>query len=205
TVVCPICGKNTPLVNNWWLHKKKKIRLNYELIDGNIVYEIIENGDIQEGNIKRYQVSCLYCSSKIEYKHIVEDISKNEREIILAVYLDNRKFELPTKDDRKAIKNANKYLKNNIKELSRFIPIEPIPSDINAARYLKYWYRLYSPRQLVVLTSLCKEIRIIVEQLSKEDRDYASAIGTYLSMILTKHVNYNSRCTVWHNGIKAIG
>lgn len=204
-VQCPVCGKITPLLNNWILSRKEKIHLNYELLNGELVYTILENGDIQEGNIKRYQVSCLYCSAKIDHKYVVEDISKNEREIIVAVYLDDRTFNLPTDEDRKALKEAKQYLKDNLKELSKFTPHELIPSDINAARYLKYWYKLYNPRQLVVLTSLCKEIRTVVESLSLKDREYAIAVGTYLSMILTKHVNYNSRCTVWHNGIKAIG
>lgn len=203
-VECPICGKITPLVNNWWLDKKRKIKLNYELIESELVYKIIENGDIKEGNIWRGKATCLYCSSQIENKHIVEDISKNEREIILAVYLDNRTFELPTKDDRKAMEKAKKYLKDNSKELSRFIPVEQMSNEVRAKKYLTYWYKLFNPRQLVVLTSLCKEIRTTVEQLSKEDRDYASAVGTYLSMILAKHVNVNSRCTIWQNTRLAI-
>jgi len=203
-VECPICGKATPLVNNWWLDKKKKVRLKYELIDGELVYSIVEKGDIQEGNKKERKATCLYCSSQIEDKHIVEDISKNEREILLVVYLDNRTFELPTNIDRKAIENAEKYLKDNIKELSKFMPIEEINNESPTKKYLQYWFKLFNPRQIVVLTSLCKEIRTIVEQLAKEDKNYASVVGTYLSMILAKHVAYNSRCTRWHSSNKQI-
>lgn len=207
-VQCPVCGKSTPLVNNWWLSKKEKIHLNYEVIDGVLVYSIIENGDIQEGNIKRGTATCLLCSSRIENEHIVEDISQNEREILLAVYLDNRTFELPTEEDRKALEDAKQFLKDNSKELSRFIPIEELPDDARAVpvkKYLKYWYKLFNSRQLVVLTNFCMEIRTVVESISVDDREYASAVGTYLSMILAKHGSYNSRCTYWHSGIKVIG
>ena len=204
TVECPICGKVTPLVNNWWLDRKKKIRLNYELINGELVYEIIENGDIQEGNIRRGKATCLYCSSQIENAHIVDDISKNEREIILAIYLDNRTFALPNEEDRKAMEEAKKYLKDNVKELSKFIPVENMLDDVRSKRYLTYWFKLFNQRQLLVIASLCKEIRTITEQLSKEDKEYASAIGTYLSMIPAKQIMRNSRCTVWDNSFVKI-
>jgi len=207
-VKCPVCGKITPLVNNWWLDKKNNISLNYALTDDELVYSIVENEDVLEGNTKRGKATCLYCVSDIENKHIVDDISKNEREVLLAVYLDSRKFELPTDEDKKAMEEAKKYLKDNTKELSKFIPIESMPNDrraIPAKKYLTYWYKLFNPRQLIVLAKLCKEIRKVVESLSKADREYASAIGTYLSMILTKHVAYNSRGTYWHNSFIKIG
>ena len=204
-VQCTVCGNTTPIVNNWWLSKKEKIHLKYEVKDGKLVYEIIKNGDVQQGNNKRGTATCLFCSSRIDNKNIVEDISNNEQTISLAVYLDNRTFELPTAEDRKALDDAKQYLKDNSQELSRFIPIEQMPLEVRAKKYLTYYYRLFSPRQLVVLTSLCKEIRTVVENLSIEDADYASAVGTYLSMILGKHADYNSRGTQWHNRNKQIG
>ncbi len=207
-VQCAVCGKITPLVNNWWLSKKENIHLKYEVFNGELVYSIIEDGAVQEGNIRRGTATCLFCSSRIENKHIVSDISKKEREILLAVYLDNRTFELPTDEDRKAIENAKLYLKDNSKELSRFIPVEELPDDkrsVPAKKYLKYWYRLFNPRQMVVLSSLCKEIRTIVDRISIEDAEYASAVGTYLSMILAKHADRNSRGTQWDNSHKKIG
>lgn len=204
-VDCPVCGKTTPLVNNWWLNKKTKIRLNYELIDNALVYNIINDDNIQEGNVKRGNGSCLYCSSYIENKHIVSDISKNEREIILAVYLDNRTFELPTDEDREAMENSKQYLKDNLKSLSKYIPTETMTTEIRAKKYLEYWYKLFNPRQLIVLTSLCKEINEVIVSLLDENTEYALAIGTYLSMILAKHVNFNSRCTIWQNTFVKIG
>lgn len=206
-VKCPVCGKITPLVNNWWLDKRKNISLSYALIDDDLVYSIVENEDVLEGNAKRGEATCLYCASNIENEHIVKEISTYEREVILAVYLDNGKFELPTKEDKKAIEKAKKYLKDSIRELSKFMPIESMPDDkraIPAKKYLKSWYKLFNPRQLIVLMCLSKEIRKIVEILSKKDNEYATAVGTYLSMILAKHASSNSRGTIWQSTRLAI-
>ena len=74
----------------------------------------------------------------------------------------------------------------NIMSAAKFIPTENMLDDVRSKKYLTYWFKLFNPRQLIVVTSLCKEIRSIVENLSKEDKEYASAIGTYLSMILAK-------------------
>lgn len=204
-VICPVCGKLTPLVNNWILYTKNRTSLKYELINDELVYSIVENKTPQEGNIKRGKATCLYCASSISNNDIVNDISKNEREILLAVYMDNRKFELPTSEDIMAIENAKTYLKNNTSKLSKFIPIEKINNESPTKKYLEFWYRLFTPRQLIVLATMCKEINNIVKVLSKEDKEYASAVGSYLSMILSKHVAYNSRCTYWHNSFKKIG
>lgn len=208
-VECPTCGNTTPLVNNWWLSKKKeKIRLNYKVKEGKLVYAIIENDNIQEGNISKRSATCLFCSSSIDRTHIISDISKKEREIFLSVYFGKKEFALPSEADRKAMDDAKNYLKEKRNELSQFIPIEEIADDaraIPARKYLTYWFRLYNPRQLLILASLAKEIRTIIEKIAIEDREYAAVIGTYLSMILAKHVLYNSRCTIWHSSNKQIG
>jgi adenine-specific DNA methylase len=203
-VECPTCGKTTPLVNNWWLDSKEKTRLDYKIRDACLEFSIVKNSNLKEGNIKGGHATCLYCAADIANEKIMEDISKNERELILAVYLDDRSFELPLASDINAMEGAKKYLQVNSAELSKFIPSEALPMDIRSKRYLSYFYRLFNPRQLLVLSSFAKEARKIVEELSKQDREYATVIGTYLSMILSKHVNYNSRCTCWHNSFRKI-
>lgn len=206
-VKCPTCGKVTPLVNNWWLDSKEKIRLDYNIRNGELEYRILKGKGEREGNAHSGHATCLHCAAKIPNERIVEDISKNEREIVLAVYLDDRSFELPTNEDKEALERAKKYIKDNSSSLAKFVPVETLPDDMRALpakKYLTYWYKLFNPRQLLVLSSFARETRKVIEELSKQDREYASAVGTYLSMILTKHVNYNSRGTIWHNSYKVI-
>lgn len=207
-VECPTCGKVTPLVNNWWLDSKEKVSINYQLKNGELEYSIIKGKNAKEGNARAGHATCLYCATKIDNDWIVEGISHNEQEVILAVYLDDRTFELPTEADVSALDSAKRYLKENSSSLAQFVPTEALPDDMRALpakKYLGYWYKLFNPRQLLVLSIFARESRKIIENLSKKDREYASAIGTYLSMILTKHVAYNSRCTYWHSSFKKIG
>lgn len=206
-VKCPTCSKITPLVNNWVLSSKENIKLDYSIKEGKIEFKILKSKVEKEGNAKGGSATCLYCSNRIENDKIVEDISANEREVILAVYLDDRTFDLPNDKDESALLKAKQYLKNNSSTLSKFIPSETLPHDMRAlpaSKYLAYWYKMFNPRQLLVLVSLTKEIRQTIEEISKKDSEYASAIGTYLSMILSKHINYNSRITIWHNSYKVI-
>ncbi|MEM3587834.1 MAG: DUF1156 domain-containing protein, partial [Candidatus Jordarchaeaceae archaeon] len=71
------------------------------------------------------------------------------------------------------------------------------------------WYKLFNPRQLLVIVKLVKLIReagkLIEEEtfkndhiISKEAYKYAEAIITYLSIALTKYADYNSIITGWH-------
>jgi len=202
SVKCPTCSKSTPLIYNWWLDKNKKVRLDYEVKHGKLEYAIVKSGKEIEGNMKRGYATCLNCSSKINNDHIVDEISKNDEEILLAVSLTERSFELPTGKDIKALEKAKELLKSDMKNLAPFIPAETMPDDLRSLpskKYLTYWRRLFSPRQLLLAANLARNIRKTVEKVSKYDKDYAAAVGVYLSMILSNYISHNSRCSVWIN------
>ena len=199
SVKCPTCGKQTPLMNNWWLDKNKKIRLDYEVKNGNLIFDIVRSSREIEGNVRRGYATCLNCASNITNDQIVDDISENEQEVLLAVSLDDGTFEPPTKEDLQALDKAKEYLKKKAAILARFIPTEPMQNDVRSKKYLKFWYRLFNSRQLLIIASLAREIRSVVESVSKQDREYSAAIGTYLSMSMANHLSHNSRCSVWIN------
>ena len=64
------------------------------------------------------------------------------------------------------------------------------------------WYKLFNPKQLVVLVKLVKLIReagkiiesdAISHGMSKESAfEYAEAVVVYLTLILTRYADYNS-------------
>ncbi|MEM3674549.1 MAG: DUF1156 domain-containing protein, partial [Candidatus Methanomethyliaceae archaeon] len=205
-VKCPHCGKETPLVQNWWLDSENGVYLAYEVAeDKSEIRYSIKKGKAPEGSASEGDATCLFCTAKIENDHVVKDISENERERLLAVYLGKGEFAVADEEQREALEKAKEYLQSKIGELARFVPTETMGLDIRSQRYLQYWHRLYNPRQLLVLTSLAREIRKKVEDLVKEyGVEYASAVGTYLSLVLAKHANYNSRSTGWHSSYKVI-
>lgn len=206
-VACPTCGRFTPLVNNWWLDRKNGVRLDYQVKNGKLEYSIVKDKDAKEGNAQAGHATCLYCAAKITNDWMISDISNNEREVVLAVYLDDRSFELPTPEDINALDRAKNYIRDHSSSLAQFVPTEALPDDLRAVpakKYLAYWNKLFNSRQLLILSSYARESRRIVEDISKQDREYASAIGTYLSMILAKHVVRNNRGTCWDNSLKVI-
>jgi putative DNA methylase len=199
-VKCPTCGKETPLISNWWLNKEKRIQLHCESKKGCLVYSIVTDSKNVEGNMKRGYATCLNCSAKITNDYIADEISRTDREKLLVVSLTNGSFELPSQNDIAALTKANDTLKLRMQVLSRFIPAEIMPDDqrnLPSKKYLTYWRRLFNPRQLLILSSLAKEIRETVDEISQVDPDYAKAIGLYLSFILSNHLNHNSRNTMW--------
>jgi adenine-specific DNA methylase len=199
-VKCPFCGRVTPLVAHWELDSKNKVGLKPIYRKGELSFKLVKGEKLQSGNVKREKRTCIYrdCTLPIPTQNIVDDISKHEREILLAVYLETGEFDLPNNEDRKAFENAKKYLKEKMSEIGPYIPSESMQKDVRSAKYLQYWYKLFNPRQLLIHSSIAKEIHEIVKELQKDDSEYAAAIGTYLSMILSKHLMYSSRAALWH-------
>ncbi|MBN1683205.1 DUF1156 domain-containing protein [Candidatus Bathyarchaeota archaeon] len=206
-VKCPTCGKLTPLVNNWWLDSKDKIGLSYELISGEIVYSIKKGQSISEGNIKNRKCICINCTSEIPSNAVLDDINRNYRETLLAVYLENGKFELPTQEDLQILDEIKNEILSNAKKYSPYIPVEAIPEEaraLPAGKYIQQWFRLFNYRQLMLMALYVKKTRELLKEISINDFDYAGAIGTYLTFILTKHVQRNCRSTSWHYSNKQI-
>lgn len=201
-VKCPYCEKETPLIQNWWLDSKAKIYLDYK-VETDVIRYSVKLGEAPQGNTAGGKATCLFCTQQIENEHIVEDISKNEREHLLAVYLGKGEFRPADKTQKEALEEAKQFLRTRAKELARFIPTEAMAKDnrsLWAHRYLHNWHRLYNPRQLLLLASLAKEIRARVEKIKEEKgKEYAAAVGTYLSLVLAKHADYNSRGCGWHS------
>ncbi len=201
-VKCPYCGKETPIVGNWWLSSKDGVYLGYQVEGDRITYSV-KRGEAPEGNMKQGSATCLFCTQKIKNDHIVEDISKNEREHLLALYLGKGAFAAADDDQKRALEDARRYLREHLPELAGFIPTESIADDnrsLWAYKYLKQWHRIFNPRQLLVLASLACEIKKAVEEIRARGGDeYAAAVGSYLSMVLAKHVDFNSRSAGWHS------
>jgi len=199
-VECPVCKRITPLAANWDLDVTKRIGLRPSVKDGVLGFEITKGKKIPQGSLHYGKGTCVFsdCMKSIPNEHIVKDISENEREMLLAVYLENGEFVSPREEDRKALEKAREYLKKNMSELAPYIPNEIMHAESNCMRYLTYWFRLFNPRQLLVHATTVSEIRKILNKLVTKDPDYAAAIGTYLSMTLSKHLMRNCRSAVWN-------
>jgi len=63
---------------------------------------------------------------------------------------------------------------------------------------ITHWHNFYSDRQLLVMTTLLKNIKSICDGII--DKEFAKIISLYLSFIVCKHVDVNALCTIWNVG-----
>jgi putative DNA methylase len=126
-------------------------------------------------------------------------------------------FEPATQEDNEKLWRALEKLRGIYGDSD--IPKDPIP--LHGNRYIfpilygfDKWYKLFNPRQLLVLVKLVKLVReagkrVEKEKLdqgwSKEDaRKYAEAVTTYLAIALVRYVDFNSIVTAWNPGYEII-
>jgi putative DNA methylase len=64
------------------------------------------------------------------------------------------------------------------------------------------WRDAFTPRQLVVLTTLSDLVAPVRERVVADggDEDYADAVATYLGLAVSKLTDYNSSLVLWSNG-----
>jgi adenine-specific DNA methylase len=95
------------------------------------------------------------------------------------------------------------------RDIREYIPTAEIPEDNNVFRKLRthgirYWYQLFTPRQLLALYKLTKYIRSRAETLKRDYGELGVAVALYLSLALAKMINYNNILTQWHPGNEVI-
>jgi putative DNA methylase len=131
TIICqnPHCQKETPLVGNFWLSKKKKKKIAYRLIpSGNDFYvKILEEKDInfdpKEGTVSRGNVECIFCNQITRAEEVRRLGRKNKigERMIIKVHFDAnekaKKYSIATESDVEVFKKAEEYLKEKIQKL----------------------------------------------------------------------------------------
>ena len=214
-VECPNCGFKNPLVSQWWINKKsQKIYLDYKIVKGKLQFQMKEGKDVPPKNMAGKSGKCLNpeCGKSIPGEHIKKEINEKEEEILLAVVLSKKRgkdYDLPIESDLKALKKAEDLLNDKWDEFVKedLIPLEEMPDDLRggiwAKSYLKYWHRLMNPRQKILFATLIKLTREYIESLNCKE-DYKKAIGTYMSFLLGRHIDYNCRSAIWDRSTEKV-
>lgn len=212
-VECPYCGFKTPLVGSWELAKPKGKKpgyhIEYSITGDSIKFEVKPGKTPYKGNVSNGVFTCLKCGAQISDDYVAEYIGKHEEEVMMAVVLLEKRgksYDVPSEDDIKAFEEAKRELKRNWLRFYRegLIPDEEMPKDYRVTRYTPKYYQLFNPRQLLLMLKYAEKAKKIVEEIAKEDEEYAKAVGVYLSFILAKHVDYNNRATSWNSSYEKI-
>jgi adenine-specific DNA methylase len=215
-VRCPKCGFDNPLVGQWWLVRKDKIKMYIQpsIKEGQLHLEIKKGADVPDGTCSGGNGNCLSCGAKIPNDIIRKDIYNREEEKLLAVILSKSRgkdYVLPSNEDFEAFQRAKEEVSRNWNNWLKedLIPIEEMPGDqgehIRIKIYLKDWHRILNPRQKILFVTLLKNMRNYGDTISKRyDLNYGEAVTTYLSLIFGKHIDRNCRSITWDRGNQQI-
>ena len=206
-VICPHCSRESPLISNWNLCSKKNMQKSLEPLikNNNISYEIKDNLAKTIATCQKAVGTCIFCKKKIENSEIIKQLNQNSKEQLLSVIsIKNtigKEYHIPQNKDFEAIQKANGIF-NQLKDgfISKgILPYEKMElHTIRAAKYLIKWQNLFNPRQLLVICRFAELIKELSEKLIEEKgRKYTEIVTVYLSFLLGKFINRNSRLSTW--------
>lgn len=224
TVPCrkPGCGAIVPLVRQSWLRKKGgsvaavpkvsragdgSASLEWAIVAGKSSKDIGADSDEQTG---AGGSACLACSTAVSSNYVKEcSIAGTLGESLAAVVVDGStsKLYLPpssttTPDTAMCIRRVDAVIAE--------VGIAPLDDRMNTADSttvagrgygIEFWRQLFTARQLLVLVTLVKHIRLAHREMVEAgvDVERAKAIATYLSMAFGRLANSFTKFCRWQN------
>lgn len=215
TVVCPnpACGIDMPLVNSWWLGKKKgKESYVVPVVeDGCVRFEIghdpeaAPRGDADGTMSGRRGAVCVACGVSVATDYIKsEGIAGRIRSVLMATVAEGTRRRIYLAPDPVQVAAA---------EVERPLdtPNQRIGNDPRALWTPLYGFgtfdSLFTDRQLLALTTFCDLVVEAREHVlsdasvafkSPEDAArYADAVATYLAFVVSRLTDYSSSITTW--------
>ena len=220
TVTCPnpACRCKMPLANNFVLSKKNQtiwVKPELNKADKKFVYTIQTNGEPSKcPKIGKSKFQCIECGTSVGVDHIKSEAKAGRMGAdLIAIVAEGEK--------------GRAYIEPSREQLDVFneIPIQSIslgklsynPKDLWTCEYsLDTFESLFSPRQLLALTTFSDLIGEVVDRVRQDARDagmhddekplaeggdgalaYAQAIATYLAFAVDKMADYSSTICVY--------
>jgi adenine-specific DNA methylase len=231
TVMCEGCGAEVPLMRSLWLAKKAKksvaLKLSPRLESkpSDLDISIIENAtakDVGDGTVKRGNATCPCCGYTTPVTSVRKQLKARKgggADARLVCVVTTRKgeqgrfYRLPTEKDLQAVRETVMALKQRLlvhsEELS-LIPDEDAPpqgalSCRNAIYGMEQWGDLFTPRQLLALTTLARLVRELPKSkdldssLESKSSDLDEAVQTCLALAVDRQADYLTSLTIWAN------
>jgi putative DNA methylase len=204
TVTCPnpACAGTMPLVKSFWLGKKKgKERYVIPVADSaqrRVRFEIGgPNGVPHDGTVGRTGATCLLCGTPVTLAYIRDEGRAGRMGAQLMTIATEGKrqryYIAPTEEHEKA---ADVSRPDDVPDAE----FAKNPRDIKAPTYgMRTLASLFTNRQLTVLTTLSKLVRVAREQIlaNGAEVEYADAVSTYLAFMVTRVADRNSSICTW--------
>lgn len=234
TVTCKNCRASLPLLKTRWLCKKSNKRVLLTMspnaertgvffgIEANVPVKGCNSAQkrendkrLGEGTMSRSGAKCPCCGTIMTMEDIrLEGKAGRLAQIMTAVITEGSKgkgYRLPTEHEKEIAACAKTAMIAVFDELPLGIPNEPMPGKealgFRAPLYgFDQWGKLFSTRQLLMLGTLAKQIRIVgLSKLGNLDAEWRDAIVSYLALLLDKTADYGSMVCTWHNSGEKIG
>ncbi len=204
TVTCPnpACTGTMPLVQSFWLGKKKgKERFIVPIPDGKRVRFAIggPEGVPREGTVNRSGAVCLICNTPVPFSYIRAEGKAGrlgaQLMTIVAEGSRQRYYLAPTKEHEDA---AGVGRPNDAPEAE-------LPKRALSFRVQGYgmntWADLFTNRQLTALMTFSDLIREAHGQImaASGDKLYADSVSTYLAFAISKLADWSSSLCGWIN------
>lgn len=211
----------TPLVNSWWLSKKKgkEAWVKATVVDGQVQYEVQHNADgpkgDADGTVNRRGAVSIADGTPIDLGYIrAESRAGRMGAHLIAVVADGGKGRVYVSPNEKHTSVAQVPRPDDL-------PVSELPEKALGFRVQAYgfeqWVDLFTNRQLVALTTLSDLVsgarsKIREDALAAgipagerlEDggvgaEAYADAVATYLALGVSRTADYSSNLCSWHN------
>lgn len=219
----PACNCRMPLSSSYTLSKQKgrEYYIKPEVINGEITFHVVKgiSAEAHQGNKIGKSGAKFRCPScgVITTDEYVKSVGKEGK---LGIQLMSVGYEGP--DGREYVSPTLEHITAASLERPADIPLGAIP---NNTRWfspplfgLKEYSDLYSPRQLLLLTSLCDMICELKEEIAEDAKRagmpddgirltdggsgacaYSEAVSVYLSFVADKLANFQSEICTWDN------
>ena len=223
TVPCPTTGKPIPLSPNWWLKRKPEDSVAVYMLPcqddwSECRFEIVRGrqADLEksyapsQGTIRRGNAVSPWTGDPVpgDYiKHVAQSAGMDTQLFALCVNRGSgRDFRLPTDEDHIGVGRAKAALAERRDDWlsADLIPTEPIYPGNKTAEPLRYgmdrWDKLFAPRQLLSVVTYFEALSNMAKLMEMElGKERASAVRTYLGIVLDKLVDYNCNLSTWES------
>lgn len=214
----PMCGAQIPMVRQWWLSKtgKRKIatRMIVDKIAKRYTFEIAEGNDIdfdpENGTMRQGSTMCPVCGQIPPENYLRQQGMEGGLGAlpIVAVYENKGKsgkgFRPISEFDIAVFGTAEEEYRQLIAQNPDAVPDEPVsreqPRIIWIILYgLDQWFKLFNSRQLLSITTFNKHLQYVRDAMIDKagDPDYATAVTTYLALVIDRLASSNSTLCRW--------
>jgi len=227
TVTCKNCRATVPLLKTRWLARRgrKRVVLTIEpnADETGIVFGIDENPpkgkDVGQGTMSRAGATCPCCNAIMTMEDIrLEGRAGRLGKVLTAVIVEGRKgkdYRLPTEDEKIKAAEAENRIKPVFDQIPFGVPDESLPigrtSGNSGFRVILYgidrWYKLFAPRQLLVLGTLVRYTRHLRREMDLVGYPpkWVEAVTCNLAICVDRIADRNSTLAWWQTSAQKVG